>query len=325
MALYEIRALRFNYGDRFRLAIDDFRLDRGEKLAVIGRNGSGKTTLLRILALLERPASWECFRYRGRDAMPGRTSRAGIGLLRQQPWIFRGSVAANLAYSLRVRHVPRREIQRRAVEMGERLGLSALAKAPARSLSGGEQKRLALGRVLVAEPEVLLLDEPMAHLDQHSQEIIEEVLAASKTTLLIVTHDLRLASRFPGRTLVLKDGKISRGQPENILTGKFDGETLTTRRGFRIHTAHAPARSIATVTINPRAVVISLEPLRSSMRNVFPGRIEVIEMRGENVWLEIDCGETFVAFISRKSYEDLGLSLRRPVLVSFKAASVQVL
>ena len=325
MALYEIQNLRFDYGERFRLAIDDFRLDQGEKLAVVGRNGSGKTTLLRVLAFLERPSLRERFRYRGREVVPGKGGRKGIGLLRQHPWIFRGSVAGNLAYSLKVRGLPAREIRSRVGTMCDRLVLSALAKAPARSLSGGEQKRLALGRVLVAEPEVLLLDEPMAHLDRHSQEIIEEVLAASEATLLFTTHDLRLATRLSGRTLTLKNGRISRELPENILTGVCKRETLTTRRGLEIHLPHpAPGPSVM-VMVNSRAIVLSLEPLRSSMRNIFPGRIESIEAQGENVWLEIDCGETLTAFISRRSYRELALNLHHPVFVSFKAASVQIL
>lgn len=325
MALFEIRGLRFDYGDRFRLAIDEFRLEEGEKLAVVGGNGSGKSTFLRLLAFLERPASWECFRYRGREIVPGRTARNGIGLLRQHPWIFRGSVDDNLAYSLRVRHLPGREIRTSVAAMAERLGLSSLAKAPARSLSGGEQKRLALGRLLVAGPEVLLLDEPMAHLDQRSRDVLEEVLAASEATVLFATHDHRFASRLSDRILTLEEGRIARGFSENVLTGTCEGGILTTPRGLHIHVAELLDRPRATVTVDPRAVVISLEPLRSSMRNVLPGRIESIETHGENVRLEIDCGEALAAFVSRRSYEDLGLNLGRAVYVSFKAATARVL
>jgi molybdopterin-binding protein len=325
MLWYEVQRLRFDYPDRFRLEIDDFRLDSKEKVSVVGRNGAGKSTLLRVLAFLERPLSWERFRYAGRDVVPGKTPRKGIGLLRQQPWIFRGTVEGNLAYGLRVRRRSRREIRRRVGAMCERLDLTRHHLTPARALSGGEQRRVALGRMLIVEPEVLLLDEPTTHLDEASRKIIGQVLAECDAAVLLMTHDLRLAYELPGRTLGMENGRLSEVLSRNVFSGTCSGGVLTTPGGLEILLPRPPSESKAMVAIDPRSVVISHEPLHSSMRNSFTGRIRSVESEGENRWLEIEGRERFTAVISRKSYEEMELNLDRTVVVSFKINAVQLL
>lgn len=325
MKLYDVEALRFDYPGRFRLEIDELGLEEGERLAVVGRNGSGKTTLLRLLAFLERPRSWNRFRYRGREVRPGWTPRRGLGFLRQQPWIFRGSVNDNLAYGLQVRGVPRREIDSRVGAMCERLRLTGLRDAPARSLSGGEQKRVALGRLLVTEPEVLLLDEPTAHLDRISREITEEILTESRAALLATTHDLPLALRLSRRVLTLEGGRVCSQTPVNLLEGRCAGDVLTTRGGLAVRLPRWLETGRAVAAVDPQAIVLSLDPLPSSMRNVFAGTIVSARVQGENMWVEIDAGEVLTAVISRASYARLELNLGREVIASFKANAVQAL
>ena len=206
--LLDLQDLRFAYPERFQLEIDRLQVEEGEKIAIVGPNGSGKTTLLRILAFLERPISYRRFRYRGRDVACTRIARNGLGLLRQQPWIFRGTVAQNLSYGLRARGLPVSEIERSVERVGDRLGLDPLLGAPARRLSGGEQKRVALGRVLIMEPDLLLLDEPMAHLDRSSRAIIEDAIARCEATILFTAHELPLAVKLSNRLLHLSDGRV---------------------------------------------------------------------------------------------------------------------
>jgi molybdopterin-binding protein len=325
MLCYDVSDLRFAYPNRFHLQIESFQLDSREKVAVVGRNGSGKSTLLRILAFLERPFSWKRFRFTGRDVVPGRVARDGIGLVRQHPRIFHGTVADNLAYGLKVRGHSKSETHRRVAAMCERLDLVRHARAPARSLSGGEQKRVALGRALVTEPDVLLLDEPTTHLDVASRNIISGVLAEWEATVLLTTHDLRLAHELPGRTLGLENGRLSEDLSQNVLWGTCSGEVLTTAGGLEIRLPRPVATSTARVAVDPSSLVVSLEPLHSSMRNSFRGRIKSVESDGENRWLEIEGLEKLTAIISRQSYEDMGLNLDRTVVVSFKANAVQLL
>ncbi|MCK4414120.1 MAG: ATP-binding cassette domain-containing protein [Candidatus Eisenbacteria sp.] len=330
--LYRIRNLTLARGSDFRLTIDELEIHTGEKLAIVGHNGSGKTTLLRILARLATPASAQVFEH-PRDLRPG--------FLRQQPYLFHESVARNLAYPLRLRHLPRGAIAARVTAMLERLDLQALADRPAQQLSGGERKRLALGRVLIADPEILFLDEPDAHLDRHSSDVIARTLTDLPLTLVLTTHDLPFAHRIARRIVHLRDGRIIPGLPVNNLIAKVAGDVLKTQGGLEIHFGQAdlhdqpqggqdprPAGEIdvavTRIAIDPRNIVLSPEALDSSMRNQFRGRIASVRDHDGTVWLEVAvAGELLTAIISRASYERLAFNVNREVVVSFKAQAVE--
>jgi energy-coupling factor transporter ATP-binding protein EcfA2 len=245
-----------------------------------------------------------------------------MGFLKQQPWIFNSSVADNLAFSLKVRRSGRRVIRGRVEETAARIGLGAQLEAPARSLSGGERKRLALGRVLIAEPDLLLLDEPMAHLDGSSQEIIEDLLQNCSAAILFTTHDLRLASRLADRTCTLKDGRISRELPANILEGRYADGIFVSRGGLKIEATQPPQMERAHLALDPRAIVVSQQPPQSGLRNCYPGRIESIQADRDWVWLEVESGERITAIVSRGFYEEAGFNLHSMVFISFKPAAI---
>jgi tungstate transport system ATP-binding protein len=315
-ALIEVRALRRTLSPRFTLEVDEFTLSRGEKVAVVGQNGAGKTTFLRALAGLDAPTS--C------DLRTG-PHRGEFGFLRQQPYLFRGSVARNLAYPLRLRRVPANEVADRVTAMCALLDLRAFAEAPVGRLSGGEQKRVALGRALIAQPAVVFLDEPDAYLDGYSLEIVARALEDSEATLLFASHDLRMAHRVGGRVIHLRDGILVPGLPANVLAGRVEGDRFVSAAGLRVRLGQAVAADPLKIEIDPRSLVISLEPLASSMLNEVRGRIAVVREHDGQVWLEIDCGDRLTAIISRDSYEKMGLNLNREVCVSFKANAVEVL
>ncbi len=333
MNLYELHNLSFRRSARFTLEIDRFTLLDREKLAVVGPNGSGKTTLLRLLAFLETPTSWERYTFRGHSFYPGKMDRTGLGVVQQSPYLFGGSVAQNLAYPLKLRKMARPTRDERIRAMLELIDLTPLADAAARKLSGGEQKRLALGRVLIAEPELLLLDEPTAHLDRPSRRVIERVLTRTNISLLLVTHDLHLAHRVADRVLNLQAGRICPSLPENILEGRVEQGDLVTTGGLRIHLPSLEANTgepladgdTLTVMIDPRSLVLSLEPLSSSMRNQFTGQVSSIREHGGGVWLEIDCADRLTVIISRESYAKLGINLNLELVVSCKANAVEIL
>src|SRR5207244_3526789 len=153
------------------LRIDHLVIPMGQVTGILGPSGAGKSTLLRLLALLEAPTEGSVTvpGALGWDATPGR-----IVLVFQRPRLLQASVAANLGYGLWARGERRRGAKVEA--WLERLGLSALAYRPAQALSGGEQQRVALGRALILEPEVLLLDEPTANLDPENVALIERTV-----------------------------------------------------------------------------------------------------------------------------------------------------
>lgn len=328
--MYEIRNLTFDRrrgsgrnGDCFRLEIDSFRLDPGEKVAVVGSNGSGKTSLLRILAFRERPSACELLLYKGRAI--DRRNGEGIGFLRQDPWIFGGTVADNLAYPLRVRGRSREETRRRVEAMCDRLQLAGYARANPRTLSGGEQKRVALGRVLIAEPEVLLLDEPMAHLDKASRKVIEGILEEMSISTVFTTHDLHLALRLSDRTVTLRAGRICPGLLENCLEGRREEGAFVTRRGLRLVLPAGRAADAGLVAVDPSAIRLARGDDAGDAPNSFPGRVTCVRAQGETVWLDVDAGDLFAVAVSRSLYEEMRLNLHEEVVVNFSAEDVRPL
>ena len=174
--MIRLRHVRVRFGAVTALHLEELDLREHESLGVMGPNGSGKSTLLRVLAGLQLPTEGEV---QGLPA-PGR-----IVLVHQEPYFFSGSVRDNLVYALRL-------AGRNAAEANDWLGrarASHLASRPARALSGGEQRRLAIARALAVHPEVLLLDEPFAGLDADHREIIRDELASFGGTLVVASPE----------------------------------------------------------------------------------------------------------------------------------------
>jgi putative ABC transport system ATP-binding protein len=194
----------------------DLSVDAGEVVLLLGPSGSGKTTLLSMVGGLLRPTSGSV-RIAGRalDGDPSEMARlrlGTIGFVFQTFNLLPGfSAVENVALPLRVMGVPGRIAKGRAGELMEALGLGGRISASPRTLSGGEKQRVSLARALVADPLVLLADEPTASLDTRTGREAMEVLSSSarqgRQACLVVTHDTRLAD-FADRVLRIEDGRI---------------------------------------------------------------------------------------------------------------------
>ena len=196
------------------LVADDLSLTvrRGEFFTFLGPSGSGKSTILRMVAGLERPD-------RGRILIDGRDVAAvppwhrNLGMVFQHYAVFpHMSVADNVGYGLKVRHMPAAELSRRVAEMLELVGLSAMSGKNVTLLSGGEQQRVALARALAPQPRMLLLDEPLSALDEKirraMQVELKQVHRKTGTTFLYVTHDQEEALTMSDRIAVVNEGRI---------------------------------------------------------------------------------------------------------------------
>jgi tungstate transport system ATP-binding protein len=184
---------------------------------VVGPNGAGKTTLLRILAFLLRPDEGR-IAFRGFELAalgPPLDLRRSVTLVMQEPYFFSGTVLQNAEYGLRARGVEKGASRRRAQEALDRVGLIGLASQKARTLSGGEGKRLAVARAVAVEPEVLLLDEPTADVDEKNlariEALILELHREKGTTVILSTHDRNQGSRLSTQVLPLSGGRIAEG------------------------------------------------------------------------------------------------------------------
>jgi len=195
----EVEAVTKRYGDRDALRGISFGAGRGETIAVIGPNGAGKTTLLSILGGVIAPTSGSVSR-----------SPREIGWVPQQPAVYgKLTVAENLRLFARLEKVPDPDA---AVErMLEQTGLAERADDELGTLSGGNRQRVNIAAGLLAEPDVLLLDEPSSSLDPRQRERLWQFvggLARGGTTVIFTTHNVGEAERYAARVLVLADGEL---------------------------------------------------------------------------------------------------------------------
>jgi heme exporter protein A len=206
----ELRSLRRDYGDRPVLRDVTLELDRGETLAVLGPNGAGKTTLLRILAGLLRPSGGEA-RVLG-AALPRESwrLRGRVGWLGHEPLLYRDlSARENLAFAARLHGLDRARAARRSEELLELVGLSRRGDDRVRDYSRGMVQRAAICRAVLHEPELLLLDEPLSHLDVEAREMVETLIGAgSGRTRVLVSHDHEAASAEADQVLRLAAGGV---------------------------------------------------------------------------------------------------------------------
>ena len=194
-----------------------FDIASGELVALRGRSGSGKTSLLFAIAGLVRPASGSV-RVAGTDPWSLGDADAAAFRLRNIGLVFQffqllhaRDAADNVAVPLELLGYPHREARRRAIDLLAELGLEERATHRPFELSGGEQQRVAVARALIADPHLILADEPTGNLDDESAETVAALLVSStqgKRTLLVATHDDRLTNRV-NRTLRMSNGVLS--------------------------------------------------------------------------------------------------------------------
>ncbi len=342
----------------------EFRLDAafessGRLTALFGPSGSGKTSLVNIIAGLIRPDD-------GRVAVDGSVLadtqarvfvpkyKRRIGYVFQDARLFPHlTVSQNLAYGRFFTPAAERYADFSGVV--DLLGIGhLLARKPA-SLSGGEKQRVAIGRALIASPRLILMDEPLASLDDaRKAEIlpyIERLRDETKIPIVYVSHSVAEVSRLATDVVVLADGKVAASGPADDILMRFDllseeerseagalvslkitlqddGYGLSVLRSaggeWRLPGIDAPAGSTVRARIRARDVMLALErPTGISALNVLAGTIISISAgQGPDALVSLDCGgDRLVARITRRSVEVLGLAQRRQVFAVVKAVT----
>lgn len=219
------------------LRVAQLDVEENEILAVVGHNASGKSTLLETMAFLERPQEGEIL-LDGRDVWAQGdplAARRQCPILLQRSVLLKTTVLKNVMYPLRMRGVRRAEARRRAEDVLRLVRLESLAHRSRRELSGGERRRVALARLLALDPEILLLDEPTAHVDHANEQLIEQVIrelhARTGMTVVLASHDARQAMALADRVVTLIDGRLTFGTVDNYLSGTLEpaGQELAFR------------------------------------------------------------------------------------------------
>ena len=322
----------------------------GEYFIFLGPSGSGKTMLLELIAGMWTPDSGKII-MNNKDVTRFPPENRGVGFVYQNYMLFpHKTVFDNIAFGLKLRKVEKNEIKSQVEELMKLFGIFHLANRLPRTLSGGEQQRTALARALIIHPKVLLMDEPLSALDRITrEELIQEFKIIHKKfdiTIIHVTHNFDEALQLAIRVAIIKQGTLSQvgsidevfRHPkdefvadfvgtENIIMGvASDGEdSLTFVDTGKIVIESAQNRNGPVhATIRPEDITLSTDKVPTSARNVFEGHIIEIYDLGTIIKLTVDVGEQFVLVLTRQSFLNLELNIRKQIYIYFKATAVNL-
>ncbi|MFF0444989.1 ABC transporter permease [Streptomyces sp. NPDC004609] len=321
----------------------------GTTIAVVGPNGAGKTTLLRALLGLT-PRAHAVLRLGDDEVTALPPHRRGVAWVPQNGALFPHlSALGNTAYGLRAHGVPRAEARRTAQEWLDRLGVGGLGDRRPAQLSGGQAQRVALARALAARPRLLLLDEPLAALDQTTRARVRHTLRGHLDgfggVCLIVTHDPVEAVSLADRVLVLEGGRALQDAPPMEVTrhprspwvarmlGRNAWPGIATENGLSpaggghlVVAEPLPAGTEALAVVAPEAVSVHTGRPGGSPRNVWPGTIREITATGSRLRLLVTSREApdLVAEITPQAAAELGLAEGSEVWTSVKATEVVI-
>lgn len=322
--------------------------EAGTTIALVGPNGAGKTTLLRALLGLTDRAEAEPVTIGGTDVSKLPPHKRRIAWVPQDNALFPHLTAlANTAYGLRAQGVPKAEAHAAARHWLDRLGVGGLTHRRPGALSGGQAQRVALARALAARPRLLLLDEPLAALDQATRAQVRHTLrthlADFPGVCLIVTHDPVEAVSLADRILVLEDGRtvqyaspveltrhprsswVARMLGRNAWQGTSTAERTLLLDGGASLVAADPLPGRATsglAVVGPEAVSLHVERPGGSPRNVWQGTVREITAQGGRLRVLVTGEPDVVAEITPSAAAELALKEGLPVWVSIKATEV---
>lgn len=332
--MLELRGVRQRYEGRTVLELDRFAVARGAIVALVGPNGSGKSTLLRIAALLEAPTEgtvWLDERPASRTA----AARRRVTLVEQRPVLFRGTVRQNLAFGLHARGKAHAEIGTTIQQVAQRFGIGDLLGRSRRELSEGEIQRVAVARAFALEPDLLLLDEPVSSADRAAALQLYQALQEERQrrqgdlTVCLASHQLEDAYRWSDDLRALADGRVVPVTPENLFRVVLPAGAPDVTRHVRVGTIDLAVATDrvgpAILAVPPSDIILSREPVTSSARNVFTGRItRLAHPRPGLVQVTVDVGVELVAAVTEEAVRELGLVPGTQVTCAFKASAVRV-
>ena len=317
-------------------AVKDFSLTVRDKefVVFVGPSGCGKSTSLRMVAGLESISGGEIY-------IDGKLVNHVLPKDRDVSMVFQNyalyphmTVFDNIAFPLKMRKMPMREIKKRVNEAAEILEISDLLKRKPKALSGGQRQRVAIGRAIVREPKAFLMDEPLSNLDaklrnQMRTELIK-LRRRLNTTFIYVTHDQTEAMTLGDRIVIMNEGVVQQagtpqevwGRPENVFVAGFigtpqmnflKGTLAKTEEGFRLYTAgavleltekHREALKARGAAAGDVTIGIRPEHLHLSETGI-PASADVAELNGGTLFLHSLVGETDVTAIIPLADDDM--------------------
>ncbi len=324
MATVTLKNIKKVYDNKVT-AVHSFNLDIADKefIVLVGPSGCGKSTTLRMIAGLEEISEGDLLigGERMNDVEP---KDRDIAMVFQSYALYpHMTVYENMAFALKLRKTPKDEIDRRVREAAEILDITQYLDRKPKALSGGQRQRVAIGRAIVREPKVFLMDEPLSNLDaklrnQMRAEIIK-LRQRIDTTFVYVTHDQTEAMTLGDRIVIMKDGYIQQigtpqevfDRPRNIFVAGFigtpqmnffDGKLCKTENSYVLHVQDAvfelsqfARESLAAKNIGDRDIIMGIRPehiqfVREPGAHTIEGRVDVSEMMGSEIYLHVNAG-----------------------------------
>lgn len=327
------------------------RIPAGGVVALLGPNGAGKSTTLQILAGLLAPNAstitvggtvWD-------DASSGirrPTEERSVGVVFQDYLLFpRMSVCDNIAFGLRARGLDKVAARAAANQWLARVGLADFADRRPAALSGGQAQRVALARALAPDPQLLLLDEPLAALDAGTRMSVRTDLRrhldAYEGATVVVTHDALDALVLADQIVVIEAGRVvQQGSPSevaakprtryvaqlvglNLFRGKASGTSVTLDGGSQLTTAASQTGDVF-VAARPRDIAVHREHPEGSSRNVWRGTVSTVEQHGDLVRLAVNGPPDAVVDVTPAAIAELDLGVGQQVWLSVKATALDV-
>ena len=340
MASVKLTNVKKIYG-KDTVAVQDFNLDIADKefIVFVGPSGCGKSTTLRMIAGLE-------------DISDGTVEIDGVVVNDLQPrdrdiaMVFQNyalyphlTVFENMAFSLRLKKVPQEEVYEKVTQAAEVLGITQYLTRKPRALSGGQRQRVAIGRAMVRDSKVFLMDEPLSNLDAklRNQMRAEIILLRKKidTTFIYVTHDQTEAMTLGDRIVIMKDGFIMQvgtptevfDMPDNLFVAEFigapkmntiktnliceNGKYYVTPYGVKIEVTGKKAEMLADKKIESREIILGVRPEHFKISekgnpSAVPCKITVNEMMGSELHLHVveENGDKLIVRVPTMSLDD---------------------
>ncbi len=316
--------------DKSVVAVDSFNLEIRDKefVVFVGPSGCGKSTTLRMIAGLEAPTTGNI--YIGDRLVNDITPKdRDIAMVFQNYALYpHMTVYENIAYGLRLRKYPKSVIDQKVKEAAQSLAITELLKRKPKALSGGQRQRVAIGRAIVREPQVFLMDEPLSNLDAKLRnQMRAEILTLRRkldTTFVYVTHDQTEAMTLGDRIVIMKDGFIQQvGTPQEVFAHPanqfvggfigtpqmnfFQGELRKENGRFFVMLGEYPVEiseekqeRLFSCDVQPQAVVLGVRPEHITLENEgIPAVRGVMEMMGSSIHLHMQAlGQDVVVVVS---------------------------
>ena len=338
------------------LAVQEFSLNIADKefIVLVGPSGCGKSTTLRMVAGLEEISGGELY-IDGKLMNDVAPKDRDIAMVFQNYALYpHMTVRENMAFPLKLKKYPKEEIRKRVDQAAEVLGITEYLDRKPKALSGGQRQRVAIGRAIVREPKVLLMDEPLSNLDaklrnQMRAEIIK-LRQRIDTTFIYVTHDQTEAMTLGDRIVIMKDGVIQQigtpqevfDHPTNLFVAGFigtpqmnffdaelvkeDGRYAVVLENARVELSEAKQANLARKQVQPGPITLGVRPehliLSGDEGSMIHGTVDVSEMMGSAVHLHVSaCGSDTIMIVPTTELESTSaFTIGSPIAFTFNGA-----